>query len=125
MLDSVLVKISDYNTVIARTNDHRNRILVATAKNLRLWKVSVVKMRSTYEVMNCFSFDITAKCLIAECWMANRNIGRARTIMVEGSILSNTTIPSALSVMETDEVPPTFNLTNKVTYGFKWRTFIV
>lgn len=114
MLAGVISQIEDMVVVIRQSDDHRSRILVAMAKNLKSWKVSVVKMRSIYEIMNCFSHDITAKCLIAECWLPTSKIGVARQALIRGQTLSNSTIPSILTVLGTDETPPTLNVTNRV-----------
>ena len=114
MFAGVLIQINDLVQVIRQTDELRANFLVAIANNLKQWKVTVTKMRSIYETMNLFSHSITDKCLIAECWIPTNRIGQARIALQNGQIKSNSTIPSALTVIRTDDTPPTLNVTNKV-----------
>ncbi|KAJ6217668.1 hypothetical protein RDWZM_008825 [Blomia tropicalis] len=117
MYGGVMGQINDMMTVIEQSDDYRSRILVAASKNLKQWKVSVAKMKSIYEVLNCFL--VTDHSLIGECWVANTRIPQAQMALVEGQAISNSTVPSGLSVVATNEMPPTYNVTNKLTAGFQ------
>lgn len=112
----VVNRLDDLQVVMKQTDEHRSRILVAVAKNLLKWKVMVRKMKSIYETMNKFNFDITSKCLIAECWCPTIYIPVIQEALIKGQKLSQTAIPSVLTHMETKETPPTLNITNKVGF---------
>ncbi|RWS01505.1 V-type proton ATPase 116 kDa subunit a isoform 1-like isoform X1 [Dinothrombium tinctorium] len=66
-----------------------------------------------------FNLDVTQKCLIAECWCALEDLDRIHTALRRGTERSGSSVPSILNKMETREVPPTFNRTNKFTRGFQ------
>lgn len=69
MAMGVMTRIEDLNTVLGQTQDHRHRVLVAAAKNLKNWFVKVRKIKAIYHTLNLFNLDVTQKCLIAECWV--------------------------------------------------------
>ena len=62
-------RLEDLNTVLGQTNDHRHRVLVAAAKNIKIWFVKVRKIKAIYHTLNAFNLDTSQKCLIAECWI--------------------------------------------------------
>lgn len=55
--------------MLGQTQDHRHRVLVAAAKNVKNWFVKVRKIKAIYHTLNLFNLDVTQKCLIAECWV--------------------------------------------------------
>lgn len=119
MLGSVIARIEDLNTVLTQTNDHRHRVLVAAAKNIKSWFVKVHKMKAIYHALNMFNLDVTQKCLIAECWCATDDVQRIQVALQSAAARSGSNVPSIMNRMETKETPPTYNRTNKVTSGFQ------
>ncbi|XP_054155330.1 V-type proton ATPase 116 kDa subunit a 1-like [Oppia nitens] len=119
MISGVVSRIEDLNTVLSQTTEHRHRVLVAAAKNIKNWFVKVRKIKAVYHTLNMFNLDVTQKCLIAECWAANDDLERIQMALKRGTERSGSTVPSILNKMDTQEVPPTFNRTNKVTRGFQ------
>ena len=119
MTGNVVSRIEDLNTVLSQTTEHRHRILLASAKNLKNWLTKVWKMKSIYHTMNTFNFDVTQKCLIAECWCPTEELDRVRAALRLASEKSGSSMPSILQSMETSDIPPTFNRTNKLTVGFQ------
>ena len=117
MYVGVMGQINDMMMVIEQSDDHRSRILVAAAKNVKHWQVMVAKMKSIYEVLNCF--HITDHSLIGECWIPETRIPEARYALVQGQNASNSAVPSVLSTLATNATPPTYNVTNKFTAGFQ------
>ena len=69
MAVGVMQRLEDLNTVLGQTNDHRHRVLVAAAKNIKIWFVKVRKIKAIYHTLNAFNLDTSQKCLIAECWI--------------------------------------------------------
>ena len=74
MAVGVMQRLEDLNTVLGQTNDHRHRVLVAAAKNIKVWFVKVRKIKAIYHTLNMFNLDVTQKCLIAECWIPTLDI---------------------------------------------------
>ncbi|XP_035221323.1 V-type proton ATPase 116 kDa subunit a1-like isoform X2 [Stegodyphus dumicola] len=115
----VMTRIEDLNTVLGQTQDHRYRVLVAAAKNIKSWFVKVRKIKAIYHTLNLFNLDVTQKCLIAECWCACSDLDKIQMALCRGTELSGGSVPSILHRMQTTEIPPTFNRTNKFTQGFQ------
>ena len=74
MAVGVMQRLEDLNTVLGQTNDHRHRVLVAAAKNIKVWFIKVRKIKAIYHTLNYFNLDVTQKCLIAECWIPTADI---------------------------------------------------
>lgn len=119
MLGGVIARIEDLNTVLTQTNDHRHRVLVAAAKNIKSWFVKVHKMKAIYHALNMFNLDVTQKCLIAECWCAIDDVQRIQHALASAAARSGSNVPSIMNRLETKETPPTYNRTNKVTSSFQ------
>nr|XP_033324012.1 V-type proton ATPase 116 kDa subunit a isoform X4 [Megalopta genalis] len=115
----VMTRIEDLNTVLGQTQDHRHRVLVAAAKNIKNWFVKVRKIKAIYHTLNLFNLDVTQKCLIAECWVPVLDIETIQLALRRGTERSGSSVPPILNRMETFEDPPTYNRTNKFTKGFQ------
>ncbi|XP_022201975.1 V-type proton ATPase 116 kDa subunit a1 isoform X2 [Nilaparvata lugens] len=115
----VKTRLEDLNLVLNQTQEHRKRVLTAVAKELHNWTVMVRKMKAIYHTMNLFNMDVTKKCLIAECWVPVKDLNFIRKVLADGAKEMGSSIPSFLNVIETPELPPTFNRTNKFTAGFQ------
>ncbi|CAG2058385.1 unnamed protein product, partial [Timema podura] len=119
MLKGVRTRIEDLTKVLNQTEDHRHRVLMIVAKELKKWKVMVFKMKSIYHTLNMFNVDVTQKCLIAECWVPVNEVSWVQKALEEGGKVSGSSVQSFLNVIQTTETPPTFNKTNKFTRGFQ------
>ncbi|XP_014258962.1 V-type proton ATPase 116 kDa subunit a isoform X2 [Cimex lectularius] len=115
----VMTRIEDLNTVLSQTQDHRHRVLVAAAKNIKNWFVKVRKIKAIYHTLNLFNLDVTQKCLIAECWVPVLDIEAIQFALRRGTERSGSSVPPILNRMDTFEDPPTYNRTNKFTSGFQ------
>uniref|UniRef100_A0A183CBN4 V-type proton ATPase subunit a n=1 Tax=Globodera pallida TaxID=36090 RepID=A0A183CBN4_GLOPA len=113
----VMTRIEDLKTVLGQTQDHRHRVLVSAAKNVRMWLAKVTKIKAIYHTLNLFNLD--QKCFIAECWCPVAELDRIQRALRAGSDESGSTVPSILNRMDTSEAPPTYNRTNKFTQGFQ------
>lgn len=82
----VMTRIEDLNTVLGQTQDHRHRVLVAAAKNLKNWFVKVRKIKAIYHTLNLFNLDVTQKCLIAECWVPVLDIETIQMALRRGTV---------------------------------------
>ncbi|XP_041371566.1 V-type proton ATPase 116 kDa subunit a1-like [Gigantopelta aegis] len=119
MAIGVMTRIEDLNTVLGQTGDHRHRVLVAAAKNIKVWFIKVRKIKAIYHTLNMFNLDVTQKCLIAECWCPVDDLDRIQQALRRGTEQSGSSVPSILNRMITKQEPPTYNRTNKLTQGFQ------
>ncbi|XP_060078053.1 V-type proton ATPase 116 kDa subunit a 1-like isoform X2 [Ylistrum balloti] len=119
MAIGVMTRIEDLNTVLSQTQDHRHRVLVAAARNIKVWFIKVRKIKAIYHTLNMFNLDVTQKCLIAECWCPVGDLDRIQQALRRGTERSGSSVPSILNRMMTKQVPPTYNRTNKFTQAFQ------
>ncbi|GBP50419.1 Probable V-type proton ATPase 116 kDa subunit a [Eumeta japonica] len=113
------VSCDAFQIVLGQTQDHRHRVLVAAAKNIKNWFVKVRKIKAIYHTLNLFNLDVTQKCLIAECWVPALDLETIQLALRRGTERSGSSVPPILNRMETIEAPPTYNRTNKFTSAFQ------
>ncbi|XP_077383212.1 V-type proton ATPase 116 kDa subunit a isoform X1 [Festucalex cinctus] len=119
MLAGVNARIDDLQMVLSQTEDHRQRVLQAAAKAVRVWFIKVRKMKAIYHTLNLCNIDVTQKCLIAEVWCPVSDLDSIQFALRRGTEKSGSTVPSILNRMQTKQTPPTYNKTNKLTSGFQ------
>ncbi|XP_054252743.1 V-type proton ATPase 116 kDa subunit a 1 isoform X15 [Indicator indicator] len=119
MASGVNTRIDDLQMVLNQTEDHRQRVLQAAAKSLRVWFIKVRKMKAIYHTLNLCNIDVTQKCLIAEVWCPVADLDSIQFALRRGTEHSGSTVPSILNRMQTSQTPPTYNKTNKFTSGFQ------
>merc|ERR1711944_120503 len=119
MAVGVMQRLVDLDTVFCQANDHRHRVLVAAAKNIKVWFIKVRKIKAIYHTLNMFNLDVTQKCLIAECWIPTADIESIQLSLRRGTEKSGSTVAPILNQMATKEPPPTFFRTNKFTSAFQ------
>eukprot|EP01116_Phalansterium_solitarium_P012250 TRINITY_DN2836_c0_g1_i2.p1 TRINITY_DN2836_c0_g1~~TRINITY_DN2836_c0_g1_i2.p1 ORF type:complete len:827 (-),score=364.90 TRINITY_DN2836_c0_g1_i2:293-2773(-) len=119
LLSQVETKLKDHETILSRTTRQRRQVLVSIAKNIKPWKVKVIKEKSIYHTMNMFNYDVGRKCLIAEGWCPRTSTEAIVTAMRAATESSGALVPSILSVIPSKDDPPTFFKTNKFTGSFQ------
>ncbi|KAJ8377241.1 hypothetical protein AAFF_G00264690 [Aldrovandia affinis] len=119
MATGVNTRIEDLQMVLNQTEDHRQRVLQAAAKTVRVWFIKVRKMKAIYHTLNLCNIDVTQKCLIAEVWCPVSDLDSIQFALRRGTEKSGSTVPSILNRMQTRQIPPTYNKTNKLTAGFQ------
>lgn len=119
MMYGVATRLEDLATVLHQTEEHRNRLIRTGADNLRTWYTKVRKIKAIYHCLNLFSFDVTQKALVAECWMPEYDIPFIQEALGRGAEKSGSTIPPILNAVSSAQDPPTFNRLNKFTRGFQ------
>ncbi len=119
MAIGVMTRIEDLNTVLNQTQDHRHRVLVTAAQNVKVWGVKVRKIKAIYHTLNMFNLDVTNKCLIGECWCAVDDLDKIHLGLRRGTERSGSSVQPILNRMRTNEDPPTYHRTNKVTRAFQ------
>uniref|UniRef100_A0AAR2M631 V-type proton ATPase subunit a n=1 Tax=Pygocentrus nattereri TaxID=42514 RepID=A0AAR2M631_PYGNA len=119
MAAGVNTRIDDLQMVLNQTEDHRQHVLQAAAKTVRVWFIKVRKMKAIYHTLNLCNIDVTQKCLIAEIWCPVSDLDSIQFALRRGTEKSGSTVPSILNRMQTKQTPPTYNKTNKFTSGFQ------
>jgi len=118
-LSEVTVRLQDLEVVLARSLEHRKQVLSGVAMYLQAWKAKVMKEKSIYHTMNLFNYDIGRKCLIAEGWCPQTATEDIQLALRRATQRSRALVPSILSIIPTNEVPPTYFETNKYTKAFQ------
>jgi len=72
--------------VLSQTQDHRHRVLVAAAKNIKEWFIKVRKIKAIYHTLNMFNLDVTQKCLIGECWCPVNDLEKIQMALRRGTV---------------------------------------
>ena len=85
----VMTRLEDLTVVLHQTQDHRQRVLAATSRNLRTWQIKVKKIKAIYHTMNMFNNDVARKCLIAECWAPVSELDGIQFALRKGSVRIN------------------------------------
>lgn len=78
--------------VLNQTEDHRQRVLQAAAKTLRVWFIKVRKMKAIYHTLNLCNIDVTQKCLIAEVWCPVSDLDSIQFALRRGTVRKQTLI---------------------------------
>lgn len=86
--------------VLNQTEDHRQRVLQAAAKNIRVWFIKVRKMKAIYHTLNLCNIDVTQKCLIAEVWCPVTDLDSIQFALRRGTVS-----PAPLTMQPGKEVP--------------------
>eukprot|EP01103_Thecamoeba_quadrilineata_P002384 TRINITY_DN12348_c0_g1_i1.p1 TRINITY_DN12348_c0_g1~~TRINITY_DN12348_c0_g1_i1.p1 ORF type:complete len:868 (-),score=155.85 TRINITY_DN12348_c0_g1_i1:42-2408(-) len=115
----VLSRLEDLRVVLSRTKDQCRRTLLRVAANIQNWKIQVLKEKAIYHTMNMFDYDVGRKCLIAEGWCPITAIDEIQYALRRATERSGAIVPSILSVIKTNETPPTYYKTNKFTKAFQ------
>ena len=66
--------------------EHRRRVLIDAAGNMRTWSVKVRKMKAIYHTLNMFNIDISHKALIGECWCPIKRLDKIRAALRRGTV---------------------------------------
>lgn len=69
-----------------QTEDHRHRLLVAAAKNIKVWFTKVRKIKAIYHTLDMFNIDVTQKCLIAEGWCPVSELSNIQRALKVGTV---------------------------------------
>ncbi len=58
MMYGVNTRLDDLSTVLAQTEEHRRRLLLTGAKNLRTWYTKIRKIKAIYHCLNLFRLGV-------------------------------------------------------------------
>lgn len=117
---NIIGRLTDLETVIERTQEHRQRLLGSFARNITTWLIKIQKIKAVYMTLNLFQYDPQVRCLIGEAWIPDFAIVQTREALTRASRESGSSVSSILNtVKDTNETPPTFHKTNKFTAQFQ------
>lgn len=134
MAMGVVTRIEDLKTVLSQTEEHRYRVLSDASSRIRVWTIKVRKMKAIFHTMNQFSggsgptvpsggaptgTSSAPRALIGECWCPVKHLDRIQLALRRGTERSGSGIASILNMIEANEMPPTYNETNKFTEVFQ------
>lgn len=119
LLDNIRGRLEDLKKVRQEADDHRDRVLRAASRKINSWFVQVRKMKATFHTLDCCNMDITSKCLLAEAWMPVADIALVQNALNRGQVASGSNVYPILQQVDTNQVPPTYNRTNKFTNAFQ------
>jgi len=112
-------RLDDLRTVIDRTLTTQNAVLSKIANSLQAWQYQVKREKAIYHTLNLTNFDRKRQCLIAEGWVASKNLGVVSRVLQDASVDSGASVPSVLQKLSTKETPPTHFETNRFTYAYQ------
>lgn len=85
--------------VLNQTKDHRQRVLQAAAKTIRVWFIKVRKMKAIYHTLNLCNIDVTQKCLIAEVWCPVSDLDSIQFALRRGTVSNCVCQPTQTNVL--------------------------
>ncbi|KAM4675760.1 V-type proton ATPase 116 kDa subunit a 4-like [Discoglossus pictus] len=119
MAADVNTRIEDLNMVITETESLRHHVLLEANQIVVAWGIKVKKMKSVFHVLNLCNINVTHQCIIAEIWSPKADRDRIKLALHRGTERSGSTTDPIMTNISTPLEPPTFNRTNKFTYGFQ------
>ncbi|KAL1820792.1 hypothetical protein ACET3Z_015661 [Daucus carota] len=119
MITEVSAKLSELKTTIDIGQLHRGNLLQTIGYDFEKWNLLVKKEKSIYHVLNMLSIDVTRKCLVAEGWCPVFATNQIQSVLDRAIFDSSSQVGVIFQVLRTEEPPPTFFRTNKVTSAFQ------
>lgn len=118
-LREVTARIEDLQSVLQATNNTRRNELAKISDSVSAWWAIVRKEKIIYHTMNLFQYDSGRRTLIAEGWVATRDIHGIQIALRNAAESTGAQIPPILHELHNAQNPPTFIRTNRFTEGFQ------
>eukprot|EP00727_Mastigamoeba_balamuthi_P006987 m51a1_g2909 putative vacuolar proton atpase 100-kda subunit (818) ;mRNA; r:492493-495865 len=119
MLGQITGRVDDMRAVLDQSAELRRRLLVTLSESLPFWAAFARKEKSIYTTLNCFNYDPSRACLIAEGWCPTSRIDDVGEAINRASKKSAVEAPSLMNIVKTTEEPPTYFPLNKMTSAFQ------
>ncbi|TMS37225.1 hypothetical protein L596_004201 [Steinernema carpocapsae] len=116
---STAARMDDIRVVIETTALHIRHELTQTSLFLNRWLRDISILKTVYHAMNQFKFDSSGNFFVADCWIAESDVGVVRKVLEELAANAGSTIKPVVNIISTEETPPTYNKTNKFTEIFQ------
>jgi V-type H+-transporting ATPase subunit a len=119
LLAEVNSRLREVDLVLHRGGEVRRAILRRVGLEAPSWQDKLQREKAIFSVMNMMNYDLGRKCLIANGWCPVTATADIQEALRKGVRRTGTTVPSILSVLPSDEIPPTHFKTNKFTAVFQ------
>lgn len=114
----VTARLRELHDTLEASSSHRDNTLTQVGYSLEAWTTLCRREKAVYHTLNLLSFDVTAKCLVAEGWCPAAAKARIQAALVEAARVSNAQVGTVFQTLHTKAMPPTYFSTNKVTEAF-------
>eukprot|EP01130_Rhizamoeba_saxonica_P003936 TRINITY_DN1629_c0_g1_i2.p1 TRINITY_DN1629_c0_g1~~TRINITY_DN1629_c0_g1_i2.p1 ORF type:complete len:763 (-),score=154.42 TRINITY_DN1629_c0_g1_i2:65-2353(-) len=118
-LHTIQNDLDDLQLIEKQTHDQIYHMLEKLSHRLDNWKYRVHKEKGIAHTMNKFHYDTGDKCLIGEGWIPTEQLDEAHMALDFVKVNTGAQIPPLLQVIESDDTPPTYFPTDKLTKGFQ------
>jgi V-type H+-transporting ATPase subunit a len=118
LLRQVDERLKEMRDVLDKSSSHRNQLLNNLAAQLPVWRAKVAREKAIADTMNLFNYNVGRKCLVAVGWCPVERTDDVRAALRRGSDRSNALTQSVLSIVKTNQTPPTYFALNKYVSAF-------
>ena len=115
----VTARLGELQETLDASIRHRNAALSSIGHHHELWTTLVRREKAIYHTLNMFSIDVTRKCLVAEGWIPVAAKPRIQDALFRANRASSAQMGTVFQPINTDQAPPTYFPTNKVTAVFQ------
>ncbi|XP_032823861.1 V-type proton ATPase 116 kDa subunit a 3-like isoform X1 [Petromyzon marinus] len=116
LLGSLDIRIADLQSVLSQTEAYRKQVLQKAASVCSVWLVQVRKAKAVYHVLNQCHYD-ARNYLVGEAWCPTEDKPRVEEALLQASDVHSE--KATLTVIPTQQEPPTLNRTNRFTSSFQ------
>ncbi|ESO00949.1 hypothetical protein HELRODRAFT_100933 [Helobdella robusta] len=112
MMDGVRQRLIDLEMILDRSREQREQTLRIIARNLKSWKVKVVRLKACYHMLNMFRYERGS--FVGQCWLPTSYLARVQNLLnVSNDRASNIINPIPSSSL------PTYHKSNSFTMAFQ------
>ena len=115
----VTARLGELQETLDASIRHRNAALSSIGHHHELWTTLIRREKAIYHTLNMFSIDVTRKCLVAEGWCPVVAKPRIQDALFRANRASSAQMGTVFQPIATDQAPPTYFPTNKVTAVFQ------
>ncbi|KAL3077557.1 hypothetical protein niasHS_012263 [Heterodera schachtii] len=118
-LAEILIRLHDLDLVIQTTAKHKLELLKSVAFELPERTRQVHLQKYIFHTLNYFTFDTSGNFFVAECWVLEREMDTVLQLLHRAVETAGFHIRPIINVLDTGEMHPTHNRTNKFVQVFQ------
>ncbi|XP_075458618.1 V-type proton ATPase 116 kDa subunit a 4-like isoform X2 [Ascaphus truei] len=115
----ISTQLEDLLIVTAQTQLQCDQLLQNAAQHLCSWDIQVKKMKGVYHVLDCCIFHVRLDFIVAEFWCSVSDVEKIQSALHQVVKRNGSIFDPIMTKLQTNLMPPTYNLTNKFTAGFQ------